>query len=417
MAEKELKKSLGFWDILMFGVGGIVGAGIYAIIGQAAGLSGNMLWLSFAVAAVVALLTGLSYAEFVSRFPDAGGSFEYIKQGFGQRTALFMSIFMTFTGIVAPAAIAISFAEYLSRLTDLPNWLVIISIISLMAGFNIVGSKISSYYNSVATIITLLGLGLVIGVCIPDWGETELFRMGEEGWTGILAGSALIFFSYVGFEDLVKMAEETRDARRVLPRGVLLSGVIVLILYVMIAISAISTFDAGELAGKDGPLAAVIESQWGAVGGTILVVVALFATSKTILSNILGTSRLLYDVARDSRISWLRKFTTLDGMGERTPNYAIVAIALVTIAFGLIGNLKVVASISNIFVFTVFGMVNAALIRYRAKNPGLGAADKEQGIFRIPMGIRHIPVPTVLALLTILLLFAFNIFNLVQGNA
>ena len=417
MAEEKLKRSLGFWDILMFGVGGIVGAGIYAIIGQAAGLSGNMLWLSFAVAAVVALLTGLSYAEFVSRFPDAGGSFEYIKQGLGPRTALFMSIFMAFTGIVAPAAIAISFAEYLSRLIDLPNWLVIIAIVSLMAGFNIVGSKYSSYYNSVATIITLLGLGLVIGLCIPDWGDAELFRMGETGWTGILAGSALIFFSYVGFEDLVKMAEETRDARRVLPKGVLLSGVIVLILYVLIAISALSTFEAGELAGKDGPLAAVIESQWGAIGGTILVVVALFATSKTILSNILGTSRLLYDVARDSQVSWLRKFTTLDGFGERTPNYAIVAIALVTIGFGLIGNLKVVASISNIFVFTVFGMVNVALIRYRAQNPEKLATDKEEGIFRIPLNIRHIPVPTVLALLTILLLFGFNLFNLVQGNA
>ena len=414
MAEKKLKRTLGFWDILMFGVGGIVGAGIYAIIGQAAGLSGNMLWLRFAIAAIVALLPGLSYAEFVSRFPDAGGSFEYIKQGIGEKTALFLSIFMTFTGIVAPAAIAISFAEYLSRLIELPNWIAIIGIVILMALFNIIGSKYSSYFNTVATVITLAGLGIVIGFSVPDWGSVAFFEMGEQGMTGILAGSALIFFSYVGFEDLVKIAEETKDPKKVMPKGVLFSGLIVLVLYVLIAISAVSTFDAGELAQKDGPLAAVIKSQWGAIGGTILVIVALFATSKTILSNILGTSRLLYDVARDSEISWLKKFTTLKGIGENTPNYAILAIAIVTIGFGLIGNLKIVASISNIFVFTVFGMVNIALLRYRIKNRG---KKKEKRVFRIPLNVNNIPIPTVLALLTIVLLFGFNIYNLVEGNA
>ena len=413
MSKTSLIRSLGFWDILMFGVGGIIGAGIYAIIGQAAGLSGNMLWLSFTIAALVAFLTCLSYAEFVSRFPDAGGSFEYIKQSLGTKTALVLSVAMAFTGIVAPAAIAISFAEYLSRLVQLPNWIAIIGIIVLMAFFNIAGSKYSSYYNTLATVITLLGLGLVIAVCIPDWGSVELFEAGEEGFSGIMAGAALIFFSYVGFEDLVKMAEETKNPQKTLPRGLLLSSLIVLILYVMIAVSAISTFGAQELSRKDGPLAAVIESQWSSIGGTILVIAALFATSKTVLSNVLGTSRLLFDIARDSEISWLKKFTTLKGWGKNTPNYAIGAIALVTIAFGLIGNLKVVASISNIFIFTVFGTINVALLRFRSQNK----KENEKGIFRIPLNVNNIPIPTVVALITILILFGFNIFNLIDGNS
>lgn len=413
MTEKSLSRSLGLWDILMFGVGSIVGAGIYAIIGKAAGLSGNLLWLSFTIAAIVALLTGLSYAEFVSRFPDAGGSFEYIKQGLSEKTASILSIAMTFTGIVAPAAIAISFAEYLSRLVDWPNWFVIIAIILLMALFNILGSKYSSYFNSIATIITLVGLGAVIVLSIPDWKWEPLVKNHNDGIIGVLAGSALIFFSYVGFEDLVKMAEETKSPKKVMPKGVLWSGLIVLALYLMIAISAISTFDAIELAKMDGPLAAVMEEQWNALGGTILVIVALFATSKTILSNILGTSRLLYDVARDTGISWLKKFTRLDGWGRNTPNYAIITIAMVTIAFGLIGNLKIVASISNIFVFTVFGMVNVALIRYRMLSRNV---QDDNEVFRIPLNYRNIPIPTIFALLTILILFGFNLYNLVQGN-
>ncbi|WP_081212132.1 APC family permease [Salegentibacter sediminis] len=412
MSEKKLERSLGLWDVLMFGVGGVVGAGIYAIIGQAAGLGGNMLWLSFVIAALVALLTGLSYAEFVSRFPDAGGSFEYIKQGLGHKTALFMSIFMSFTGVVAAGAIAISFAEYLGRLLDLPASVSVIGIILLMAFFNIIGSKISSYYNSFATIVTLLGLALVIGVSFPEFGQVDLLETTGQGWIGVVAGGALIFFSYVGFEDLVKMAEETKSPKKNMPLAVMISGLSVLVLYVLIAISAVSVLDWQELSQSSGPLAAVIETQLGSIGATILVFVALFATSKTILSNILGTSRLLYDVARDSDITWLKKFTTISGIGN-APNYAIFAVALVTMAFGLIGNLKTVASISNIFIFIVFGMVNIALINFRRKNRD---SQEEKPYFFIPFNIKNIPIPTILALVSLLILLGFNIYNLVQGK-
>ncbi|NJY62458.1 amino acid permease [Salinimicrobium sp. CDJ15-81-2] len=412
MGKKELKRDLGFWDVLMFGVGGIVGAGIYAIIGKAAGLSGNMLWLSFVIAATVALLTGLSYAEFVSRYPDSGGSFEYIKQGLGEKTALFMSVFMAFTGIVAAAAISISFADYLSRLVDFPSWIIVILIIAFMAFFNIIGTKYSSYYNSFATIVTLLGLAAVVVVSIPDFKLQPLLQTNDNGWTGLLAGGALIFFSYIGFEDLVKMAEETKNPKVNMPKAVIMSGILVLIIYVLIAVSAVSVLDWKELSNSNGPLAAVIETKLGTLGATSLVIIALFATSKTILSNILGTSRLLYDVARDSNKPWLKKFTTISGIGN-APNYAIVAISIVAIGFGLIGNLKIVASLSNIFIFIVFGMVNIALLNLRHKKR------KETGKkppFYIRLNINNIPILTVIALITILILFAFNIYNLTQGN-
>lgn len=412
MGKKELKRNLGFWDVLMFGVGGIVGAGIYAIIGKAAGLSGNMLWLSFVIAATVALLTGLSYAEFVSRYPDSGGSFEYIKQGLGEKTAFIMSIFMAFTGIVAAAAISISFADYLSRLVNIPSWIIVIVIIAFMAFFNIIGTKYSSYYNSFATIVTLTGLAAVVVVSIPEFRLEPLLQPNDEGWSGLLAGGALIFFSYIGFEDLVKMAEETKDPKKNMPKAVIMSGILVLLIYVLIAISAVSVLDWKQLSNSNGPLAAVIETKLGTWGATSLVIIALFATSKTILSNILGTSRLLYDVARDSDNSRLKKFTTISGIGN-APNYAIIAISIVAIGFGLIGNLKIVASLSNIFIFIVFGMVNVALLNLRHKKR------KETGKkppFYIRLNINNIPIPTVIALLTILILFGFNIYNLTQGN-
>lgn len=408
MAKKNLKRTLGLWDILMFGIGGMIGAGIYAIIGEAAALGGNMLWLSFVIASIVALLTALSYAEFVSRFPDSGGSYEYIKQSLGNKSALIMSVFMLFTGIVAAAAIAISFASYLTRLWDFPSYIIVIGIVALMALFNILGAKYSSYYNSLATIITLIGLTVVIAFCITDLGSTDLTQPNDFGWNGVIAGGALVFFSYVGFEDLVKMAEETKNPEKVIPKGLLLSGIVVLVMYVLIAISAVSVLNWNELAKADGPLAAVIETKLGTLGATGLVIVALFATSKTILSNILGTSRLLYDIARDNNMQWLKKFTTISGIGN-APNYAILTVAFIAIAFGLIGNLKIVASISNVFVFIVFGMVNFCLIVFRFKH----RKNKQKAPFHIPLNIKNIPVPTLLALLSILILFIYNINNMV----
>jgi amino acid transporter len=125
----------------------------------------------------------------------------------------------------------------------------------------------------------------------------------------------------------------------------------------------------------------------------------------------LGTSRLLYDVARDSGVTWLKKFTTISGIGN-APNYAIIAIAILAIAFGLLGDLKMVASISNIFIFIVFGMVNFSLLMFRYKN----RKNKKKAPFHIPLNVNNIPIPTVIALLTILILFGYNLYNLTQGN-
>lgn len=413
MGKKKLKRTLGLWDVLMFGVGGIVGAGIYAIIGEAAGLSGNMLWLSFIIAAMVALLTGLSYAEFVSRFPDSGGSFEYIKQGLGRKPAFFMSFFMALTGIVAAAAISISFADYLSRLIDFPSWSIVIGIIAFMAFFNIIGAKYSSYYNAVATVVTIAGLGVVVAVCLPEFGTSDLTQVSDNGWNGIFAGGALIFFSYIGFEDLVKMAEETKSPEKNMPKGVLLSGLIVLVVYVLIAISAVSVLDWQDLSQSHGPLAEVVQTKLGSLGATGLVIVALFATSKTILTNILGTSRLLYDVARDSNADWMKKFTAISCIGN-APNYAILLIGVLAIGFGLIGDLKMVASISNIFIFIVFAMVNIALLAFRYKNR---KDPTKKPYFHIPLNVNNIPIPTVIALVTILIMFGYNVYNIFQGNS
>ncbi|WP_414828810.1 APC family permease [Alteromonas sp. H39] len=402
-----LKQTLSLFDLILFGVGGVVGAGIYAIIGEAAAFSGNLLWASFLIAAVVALLTSLSYAEFVSRYPDAGGSFEFVKRAFGPRFALVLSVVMFLTGVVAPAAIAISFSEYLSRLIEIPSWMSTTGIVVLMVMVNAFGMRQSSWFNNFATIVTIIGLGAVILFAAPSVGEANYFEPAELGYIGVLSGGALIFFSYVGFEDLVKMAEEAKDARKNLPKALIISGIIVLILYLLIAICAVSVMSAEELAKADGPLAAVMRETGGETWATILIGVALFATSKTILSNTISTSRLMFDVARDNDIPYINHFEKVD-KSSGTPRSAIFLVGIVVIIFALIGDLKIVASLSNIFVFTLFIIVNIALIRYRLKY----AEESAKPAFQVPINIGKVPFPTILALIGLILLFGFNIGNM-----
>lgn len=406
--KNKLKRHLSLIDIILFGIGGIVGAGIYAIIGEAAGLAGNLLWLSFLIAALVALLTGLAYAEFVSRFPDAGGSFEYVKQGVNPKVALVLSFFMFFTGIVSPAAIAISFSDYLGRLWEIPSWIAVVGIIILMGGINAIGVQKSSWFNAFATIITLLGLSAVVGFSFSEWGTTDLLNFEDANWVGLCSGSALIFFSYVGFEDLVKLAEETKEPRKNMPKGIIISAIAVTIIYVLIAISATSVLDANQLSKSQGPLAEVMQTVAGKSWATGLIVIALFATSKTIMANILSSSRLIFDVARDNDISFLNKLAAVH-KDSGTPRIALVVVTLITIAFGLIGNLKVVASISNVFVFVVFLSVNYALIKYRLKEKN---NTKEEPYFKMPLNIGKVSILSYIAIAGLLVLLGFNFYTI-----
>lgn len=407
--QQQLSRELGLWDIVMLGIGGIVGAGIYAIIGEAAAFGGSMLWLSFLIASVVALCTAATYAELVSRHPDAGGSFEYVKQAFGPRIGNIASFFMLITGVVAAAAIAISFSDYLGRLLDVPAIITTIAVILLMAGVNAAGAAEASWFNTVATLATLAGLAAVVAVAADDIGSVDLLDWSQTGFVSLGMGSALIFFSFIGFEDLVKLAEETKEPETTMPRGLLISGAAVVVIYLIVAVAAVSALGVDDLASAPGPLAEIMRSQAGPIWATGIVIVALFATSKTILSNLIGASRLLFDVGRDNGYDWLKTLVRVNPT-TNTPLRAIAAVTVVAIGFAAIGNLRIVAAISNIFILLVFLTVNVALIRLRLAFP-------EDPPFKIPFNVGSIPVTAIVAIVGVLALLVFNVIAIAQGQA
>ncbi|MBD3673451.1 MAG: amino acid permease [Planctomycetaceae bacterium] len=404
-SHNSLKRSLGFWDNLLFGVGSILGAGIYAIIGEVAGLSGSLLWLSLLIAAVTALLTACCYGELVSMFPDSGGGYEYISQALGRRFANIMSAILFLTGVVSPAAISLAFGEYLGRLWDIDVAWSASGIIVLMAIVNVIGARNSSRVNTISTVITIAGLAVVIGCASPEIGSVSLMETAERGWTGVFSAAALAFFSYVGFEDVVKLAEETKQPRVNTPWSLVTASLFAMVVYVAVAVSAASAVDWRALSESQGALSSVMRETWGQTGVTFICLVALFATSKCILSNMLSNSRLLYDLSRDTAMpSWMGYLLP----AFQTPVVAIVFIAVVTWLFSLIGNLGQVASISNLCVLTLFLLVNISLVVLRITRPDL------QPKFRLPFNVKGVSIISLLAILSIVLLIGFNIANLVS---
>jgi APA family basic amino acid/polyamine antiporter len=205
-----LSRSISSPQIILYGVGVIVGAGIYALIGTAAGIAGPALWMAFILAGIIAALTALSYAELGSRFPKEGAESVYISKIFNrQMLAFFVGIVAISTMLFSTAAIAWGFATYFKLFSALPPAFAAVGLIVACSIINYFGIKNSMKINAVFTIITVTGLLIVIISGIPYVGSQNLLA-GINGETGlalfpaIFAGAALVFFAFLGFEEITK---------------------------------------------------------------------------------------------------------------------------------------------------------------------------------------------------------------------
>lgn len=403
----ELKRTLGVGQCIFFGVGSILGAGIYTIIGKVAGWAGNLLWLSFLLASVTALLTAFSYAELSAAFPKAGGEYEYAKKAFGKKTGLVLGSIISANGIISGATVAVGFAGYFAQLLPVSTLIASFGIILIIFIVNASGIKQSSVINVIFTIIEASGLFLVMYVAFPSIGKVNYFELPEKGMMGFMTAASLAFYAYVGFEDIVKLAEETEKPEKNIPKALFYSCIIVMIMYSLITISAVSVIPSGQLEASKSPLAEIVNTRFGSRGVIIISVIALFSTSNTLLSNMLGSSRVLLNIAQEtkslSRLAYVSP-------KRKTPIAALVLILIVMCCFALIGKIEVIALIANLFIFTTFILVNLAVILLRQRDKDLNRP------FRIPGNINNIPVLSVIGIGMTLVLLAFNIYGLITAG-
>ncbi|MEV0247054.1 APC family permease [Nocardia sp. NPDC050712] len=393
-----LKRAVTTPLLYFFILGDILGAGVYVLIGSIAGESGGAVWLPLLVALGLATLTAGAYAELATKYPRAGGSAHYVTTAFGPAAGSFVGFCMLAAGVVSVGALARGFAgDYLQALVTLPTLVVVVVFLVLLAALNIRGIKESLGANVVATLIEVGGLVLIIG--LGAWvmlrGDADLGRLtqvgtAEHGAVGaVLAGTVLAFYSFVGFETSVNLAEEVKDPRRSYPRAlfgaVLTAGVV----YMLIGVVASAAVPTDVLSGSSGPLLEVVHVA-GGMPDWLFSVIALVAVANGALLTGIMSSRLAYGMANDGLLpAALARILPR----RRTPWVAVLVTSAVSLLLALTGEVDSLAATLVLLLLFVFASVNASVLVLRRETG-------EPGHFRIPTIIPWLGLASCLFLFT-----------------
>ncbi len=386
-----LKRQIGLLGVTAYGVGTILGAGIYALIGSAAGIAGNSVWMSFLLGAFISSFTGLSYAELSSMIPKSAAEYSYAKEAFRSDLAPFLiGWLIIFTGTVSTSTVALGFGGYFKGLFGAPIVLTSTILIFLLSILNFIGIEESSRVNILFTLIEAAGLLLIIVLGIPYLGRVNYLETAS-GLQGILRASTVIFFAYLGFEDIANLVEETKNPERNIPKALILSVAITVIIYVFVALSAVSLADWQDLRASCCPLAYAASQSLGQSAFLVMSVIALFATSNTVLILLLVSSRMIYGLAREGALP-----SSLSRISDRrgTPWVAITTAMVLAASFVLFGNIEFVAGITTFGTFVTFASVNLSAIWLRYRKPKLKRP------FKTPINIGKLPIIPLLGLLS-----------------
>ena len=374
----ELNRVMGPGLLLLFIVGDILGTGIYALTGQVAAQVGGVVWLPFLIAFLVALLTAFSYLELVTKYPRAAGAALYTHKAFGIHFITFLVAFAVMSsGITSAATASRAFASNFSASLgiDFGTWgvpLIAVGFIALIGAINFRGVGESVKMNVLLTIVELTGLLIIIGIGL--WaiagGQGDVSRAwtfatpeGSGVFWPVIAATTLAFFAMVGFEDSVNMAEECKNPSRMFPKVLLAGLAITGMIYVLVAISAITLVPANELGQGETPLLKVVQAGAPGFPIGIFAVITMFAVANSALINMMMASRLIYGMSREGVLpDVLGKVHS----GRRTPYIAIGFTSLLAVALILFaGGVPALGGTTALLLLCVFAIVNIAVLVLR----------------------------------------------------
>lgn len=363
----KLKKELTLFNTVLLGIGIILGAGIYALIGVGAGFAGDMLWAAFAIAAIIAVFTGLSYAELSSVYTKEAAEYNYTKKAFGRDwLSFFVSWILIIAGIFAAATVSIGFGGYFNFLFGGNINLIALGLVVVMTVLNYIGMKDSARFNNIASLVEASGLILVIVIFFAFTGSNNpnvnFLQLPPTGFAGLMSAVALIFFAYIGFESIVNLSEEVKHAKTIIPKALIISIAISTILYILVSISAVGILGSDALSRSKAPLTEAVGKS--IPDATLLMsIIALFATGNTVLISMIVVSRIFYGMARQNSLPKICSKIGRTG----TPYFSIVAVGIITAIFAYLGNLKFIASVTDLGIFIVYFFVNLTVIKLRYK--------------------------------------------------
>ena len=378
---------LTLWPLIFYGLGVIVGAGIYVAIGEVIGRAGEAASLSFLLAGISAGLTGLCYAELAGRFPEASGGVAYVRHGFGSN-----SLAMA-TGLAVAAAVAVSAAsiasgtiQYLEILLPVPPPILLTLLIAGFTAIALMGVGESVGLAGAIGALEIVGLLAASAagfLAAPDFNIAGMLPHDARSWSGVLAGAFIAFFAFIGFETLANLGEEVKDARRTLPLGILGAVAASVALYLLV-VTAVVLSD--RITGN--PLLGLFEGK----GAAVFLIVGALAVGNGVLVQIVMLSRLFYGMATKGQLPAL-----LTRVSPRTqsPVPATWLAGAIVLTVTLLVPFRQLLVFANAITLVVFVLVDLALWRLR-----LLSSPPAEG-FRAPIW-----VPPVAALVSLILLAA-----------
>lgn len=376
-AKPHLKRVVGTLTLTLYGIGNIVGAGIYVLVGKIAEPAGYLAVLAFLVAALVAFGAALSYAELASRFPVSAGIAVYLHEAFkARRLSTTVGLMLVGAGIVSSATLLKGFAGYFSQLTGIDPWLGIIGAAVILTLIMLKGIKESVGFAALLTVIEVGGLLFLVGsIIFAQPGALTTFANGFSdaisgfnavSFAGVVSAAFIAFYAFVGFEDMVNIAEEVKKPQTAFPRAILISIVAVTVLYVVVTVAALGVITPYVLGNSSAPLADAFRTATGN-GAEVIIVISLLATLNGVLVNIVMGSRFLYGLARRGWIpTWFSKISS-----RHVPARGTIIVSVVALIAALLLPVEGLAQLTSLLLLFVFLAANVSLIVVRRNQPTL----------------------------------------------
>ena len=399
----RLKRNITLPMLVFYGLGNIFGAGIYVLIGEMAGIAGIYIPLSFLIACIVVTFTALSYAELSARYPMSAGEAVYVNEGFhSPALSTFIGLSIALTGLLSSATILDGFHGYLSTFVQTPEIISTMIIIILISGVAIWGISQSVIVTALLTLIETFGLGMVIFVGFDHitWDTQTLHSFMPPAdfalLNAIILGAFLAFYAFIGFEDMVNIAEEVKTPSKTMPNAIIITLIIATLFYITIALVSISVVPVEELAHTTAPLAKVYESATQSKA-TVLSIIAMFAVINGALIQIIMVSRIFYGMSSQG---WLPNFLSSVHPKTSTPINATLLAGLLVFILATSFPILTLAQSTSFVIFMTFTLVNIALIKIKRRDPH-------------PKGIRAYPTAIpVIAVIFNLILLGFQIVSI-----
>jgi APA family basic amino acid/polyamine antiporter len=366
--DTKLRRDVTLSLLIFYGLGNIFGAGIYVLVGKIAGISSYYTPFSFILACIIVLFTALTYAELSSRYPYSAGEALYVKKAFNSNTLSFIiGLMIALSGILSSATILNGFYGYLSQFIELNKTFVTIVVCSSLCFVAIVGISKSLKVALVFTLIEIFGLAMIIfnGFIHLDFTSIQVstlipnFEIGV--WYTVSLGAFLAFYAFIGFEDMVNIAEEVKNPTKTMPKAILIVLVVSTLIYIMIALISILTIKPDTLSLSIAPLSDVYKTLTGQEA-VILSLIGMFAVINGALIQIIMVSRLFYGMANNS---WLPKIFASVNAKTNTPIFATIVATIIILIFALWLPLLTLASLTSFFIFIIFTFMNVALIKIK----------------------------------------------------